>query len=48
MDALEAFNRELEKKNLLGFWTAGLRSEIYEAQASYQPLRRASRQFSSR
>ena len=37
MDALEAFNRELEKKNLLGFWTAGPRSEIYEAQASYQP-----------
>jgi 1-hydroxy-2-naphthoate dioxygenase len=37
METLEEFNRELEKKNLLGFWTAGPRSEIYEPQASYQP-----------
>jgi 1-hydroxy-2-naphthoate dioxygenase len=34
---LDEFNRELEEKNLLGFWTVGNRSEVYEPSPSYAP-----------
>jgi gentisate 1,2-dioxygenase len=37
MGNLDEFNRELAEKNLLGFWNAGNRPEVYEPKASYEP-----------
>jgi 1-hydroxy-2-naphthoate dioxygenase len=34
---LDEFNRQLEANNLFGFWTAGVRPEVYAPKASYAP-----------